>query len=40
MSDADHRVGLLSTAKPSTAILPAELLRPLSEYEQLIGGGW
>ena len=37
--DADHRVGLLSVSQPP-APPPAELLRPLSEYEQVIGGGW
>ena len=38
--DADHRVGLLGASKPPPAPSSAELLRPLSEYEQLIGGGW
>jgi len=38
--DADHRVGLLGASKPPPALPSAELLRPLSEYEQLIGGGW
>jgi len=38
--DADHRVGLLGASKPPPAAPSAELLRPLSEYEQLIGGGW
>ena len=38
--EADHRVGLLSASASPIAAAPAELLRPVSEYEQVIGGGW
>ena len=31
---------LRSAAPPREAPRPAALLRPLAEYEQLVGGGW
>jgi len=37
--DAAHFHGIAVTA-PAQAAPPATLLRPLSEYEQLLGGGW
>jgi hypothetical protein len=37
--DPAHFHGIAVTA-PAPAALPATLLRPLSEYEQLLGGGW
>lgn len=42
----DHLRGIvganwcMKTEVPSTPIKPAELLRPLAEYEAIIGGGW
>jgi hypothetical protein len=37
--DPAHFHGIAVTA-PAQAAPPATLLRPLSEYEQLLGGGW
>jgi hypothetical protein len=37
--DAVHFHGIAVTA-PAIAAPPTTLLRPLSEYEQLVGGGW
>jgi len=42
--DAAHLHGLAGTARPAPEVPAAEamptLLRPLAEYEQLVGGGW
>jgi len=37
--DPAHFRGIAAMA-PAQAAPPATLLRPLSEYEQLLGGGW
>ena len=37
--EATHFAGL-SPVRPVTPDAPADLLRPLQEYEQLLGGGW
>ena len=37
--DPAHFHGIAVSA-PAQAAPPATLLRPLSEYEQLLGGGW
>lgn len=38
--ERSHLLGGLPPHQPPEAAAPAALLRPLAEYEALVGGGW